>query len=100
LPSVHSTVADSIARVEQRFLASAGGAQAIGILLAEERRRRTRIAEQVPAQIERPVVDGIRFGFHWDGAAGDEDAIVQIIGVGPVETQRHHANDTDWVKVK
>lgn len=39
-------------------------------------------------------------GVHWDGAAGDEDAIVQIIGVGPVETQSHHANDTDWVKVK
>jgi quercetin dioxygenase-like cupin family protein len=39
-------------------------------------------------------------GIHWDGAAGDEDAVVQIIGTGPVETQQEHDGEADWVKVK
>lgn len=37
---------------------------------------------------------------HWDGAAGDEGAIVQIIGIGPVETNQEHAEKNNWVKVK
>jgi quercetin dioxygenase-like cupin family protein len=39
-------------------------------------------------------------GIHWDGAAGDQDAVVQIIGNGPVETKQEHKGSTDWVKVK
>lgn len=38
-------------------------------------------------------------GAHWDGAAGDEDAIVQIIGIGPVETRQEHDEKADWVRV-
>jgi quercetin dioxygenase-like cupin family protein len=38
-------------------------------------------------------------GVHWDGAAGDEDAVVQIIGNGPVETRQEHEESVDWVKV-
>jgi len=39
-------------------------------------------------------------GVHWDGAAGDEDAVVQIIGSGPVETKQEHKESADWVNVK
>ena len=39
-------------------------------------------------------------GIHWDGAAGDEDAIVQIIGNGPVETHDVDEEKTGWVYVK
>jgi quercetin dioxygenase-like cupin family protein len=39
-------------------------------------------------------------GVHWDGAAGDEDAVVQIIGNGPVETREEHEEKTGWVHVK
>lgn len=39
-------------------------------------------------------------GVHWDGAAGDEDALVQIIGQGPVETKQEHKESADWVRVK
>ncbi|HET6566167.1 MAG TPA: cupin domain-containing protein [Xanthomonadales bacterium] len=39
-------------------------------------------------------------GIHWDGAAGDEDAVVQIIGNGPVETQQEHQESIDWVRVQ
>lgn len=39
-------------------------------------------------------------GIHWDGAAGDEDAVVQIIGNGPVETTQEHQESADWVEVK
>jgi quercetin dioxygenase-like cupin family protein len=39
-------------------------------------------------------------GIHWDGAAGDEDAVVQIIGNGPVETKQEHKENSDWVNVK
>ncbi len=38
-------------------------------------------------------------GVHWDGAAGDEDAVVQIIGNGPVETHQQHEESVDWVKI-
>jgi len=39
-------------------------------------------------------------GIHWDGAGGDEDAVVQIIGNGPVETRQEHPGGVDWVRVK
>ena len=39
-------------------------------------------------------------GVHWDGARGEEDAVVQIIGTGPVETQEEHQEKTGWVHVK
>lgn len=39
-------------------------------------------------------------GVHWDGAAGHEDAVVQIIGTGPVETQQEHKESVSWVEVK
>lgn len=39
-------------------------------------------------------------GIHWDGAAGNEDVIVQIIGTGPVETKQEHNESADWVRVK
>jgi len=39
-------------------------------------------------------------GVHWDGAAGDKDAVVQIIGEGPVTTRQAHNRNADWVKVK
>lgn len=38
-------------------------------------------------------------GVHWDGAAGDADAVVQIIGNGPVETRQEHKESSDWVRV-
>lgn len=38
-------------------------------------------------------------GVHWDGAAGDQDAVVQIIGNGPVATKQEHKESADWVKV-
>ncbi len=38
-------------------------------------------------------------GVHWDGAAGDEDAVVQIIGTGPVETRQGHKESVNWVNV-
>lgn len=38
-------------------------------------------------------------GIHWDGAGGTEDAVVQIIGNGPVTTTQNHAQSTDWVRV-
>jgi quercetin dioxygenase-like cupin family protein len=40
-------------------------------------------------------------GVHWDGA-GDEEVIVQIIGVGPVETTQVGQGDTqgNWPKPK
>ncbi len=37
---------------------------------------------------------------HWDGAATDEDAIVQIIGLGPVATTQTHGPGSDWVEAK
>lgn len=39
-------------------------------------------------------------GVHWDGAADNEDAVVQIIGNGPVATKQEHKESADWVKVK
>lgn len=39
-------------------------------------------------------------GIHWDGAAGAEDAVVQIIGNGPVETKQEHQENVDWVRVE
>jgi quercetin dioxygenase-like cupin family protein len=36
---------------------------------------------------------------HWDGAAGDEDAIVQIIGIGPVTSTQADSESAVWVKV-
>lgn len=39
-------------------------------------------------------------GVHWDGAASDQDAVVQIIGEGPVKTMQEHDETADWVKVK
>lgn len=38
-------------------------------------------------------------GVHWDGAATDEEAVVQIIGMGPVTTTQKH-DGPDWVEVK
>lgn len=40
-------------------------------------------------------------GVHWDGA-GEEEVIVQIIGIGPVETTRVGKSDAqgDWPKPK
>ena len=35
---------------------------------------------------------------HWDGAATDEEAIVQIIGMGPVATTQTHGTGPDWVE--
>ena len=39
-------------------------------------------------------------GVHWDGAATDEEAIVQIIGMGPVTTTQAHGVGPDWVEAK
>lgn len=39
-------------------------------------------------------------GVHWDGAATDEEAVVQIIGMGPVTTTQSHGAGPDWVEVK
>lgn len=41
-----------------------------------------------------------RYRVHWDGAAGNEDAVVQIIGNGPVATNQEHKESADWVRVK
>lgn len=36
---------------------------------------------------------------HWDGARGDEDAVVQIIGNGPVTSRQAAGEDVVWVTV-
>ena len=38
-------------------------------------------------------------GMHWDGSAGDETVIVQIVGEGPVETQQVDPKGPGWVEV-
>lgn len=38
-------------------------------------------------------------GVHWDGSAGDEPVIVQIIGVGPVSTTAVDPKGPKWVHV-
>lgn len=36
---------------------------------------------------------------HWDGARGTEDAVVQIIGEGPVSTEQSNPGENMWVRV-
>jgi hypothetical protein len=38
-------------------------------------------------------------GVHWDGSAGDETVIVQIVGQGPVETQQVDPKGPGWIEV-
>jgi quercetin dioxygenase-like cupin family protein len=38
-------------------------------------------------------------GVHWDGATGDEEAIVQIIGIGPIESTDVDRKLPSWVRV-
>lgn len=38
-------------------------------------------------------------GVHWDGATGNEETIVQIIGNGPVTTEQNHDETHNWVRV-
>jgi len=38
-------------------------------------------------------------GVHWDGATGNEETIVQIIGNGPVTTEQNHDKTLNWVRV-
>ncbi|MFZ4690639.1 MAG: cupin domain-containing protein [Polymorphobacter sp.] len=38
-------------------------------------------------------------GIHWDGAYGDEEAIVQIIGIGPIESTDVDKTLQSWVRV-
>nr|WP_310522167.1 cupin domain-containing protein [Polymorphobacter sp.] len=38
-------------------------------------------------------------GVHWDGANSDEEAIVQIIGTGPITSADVDPNLPSWVKV-
>ncbi|MFT6772282.1 MAG: hypothetical protein ACJARU_002505, partial [Congregibacter sp.] len=35
----------------------------------------------------------------WDGARGDEDAVVQIIGNGPVLSEQANHDEPMWVRV-
>ncbi len=37
---------------------------------------------------------------HWDGSAGDEAVVVQIIGYGPSEATRVDPKQPDWIEVK
>jgi quercetin dioxygenase-like cupin family protein len=57
-----------------------------------------------PAKATRIKAGGYMFhpakGVHWDGAATDEEAIVQIIGMGPVATTQVHGSGPDWVEAK
>ncbi len=39
-------------------------------------------------------------GVHWDGSAGDQAVIVQIIGVGPAGATQVDPKAPDWVEVK
>lgn len=39
-------------------------------------------------------------GVHWDGSAGDETVVVQIIGMGPLTTTQAHPAGPDWVRVR
>jgi len=39
-------------------------------------------------------------GVHWDGSAGDEPVIVQIIGIGPAGTTPLDPKVPEWVEVK
>ncbi|MFK8042561.1 cupin domain-containing protein [Congregibacter sp.] len=36
---------------------------------------------------------------HWDGARGDSDAVVQIIGNGPVSSEQSNSGEAMWVRV-
>ena len=38
-------------------------------------------------------------GVHWDGSAGDETVIVQIVGQGPVETTQVDPKAPGWIDV-
>lgn len=38
-------------------------------------------------------------GVHWDGSAGDGTAIVQIVGVGPVDTVQLDPKGPEWITV-
>ena len=37
-------------------------------------------------------------GVHWDGSAGDEPVIVQIVGVGPITTTQVDPKGPGWVR--
>ena len=37
---------------------------------------------------------------HWDGSNGDEEVIVQVVGLGPVETTAADPSKPFWVKLK
>ena len=39
-------------------------------------------------------------GVHWDGSAGDETVIVQIMGMGPAETIQVDPKAPQWVEVR
>ncbi|MBC7521392.1 MAG: cupin domain-containing protein [Sandarakinorhabdus sp.] len=39
-------------------------------------------------------------GIHWDGAYGDEEAIVQIIGIGPIESIDVDPALASWVRTE
>ena len=57
-----------------------------------------------PSKATRVKAGGYMFhpakAVHWDGAATDEDAVVQIIGMGPVTTSQTHGAGPDWVEAK
>lgn len=38
-------------------------------------------------------------GVHWDGSAGDDPVIVQIVGIGPVSTTAIDPKGPEWVHV-
>lgn len=38
-------------------------------------------------------------GVHWDGSAGDDPVIVQIVGIGPVSTVPADLGEPRWVRV-
>jgi quercetin dioxygenase-like cupin family protein len=37
---------------------------------------------------------------HWDGSAGNETVIVQIIGIGPTDGGKVDAGMPDWIDVR
>lgn len=56
-----------------------------------------------PATAQKITAGGYMFhpagAAHWDGARGDEDAVVQIIGNGPVSSQQSNDGEPMWVRV-
>ena len=78
--------------------------------LTEYRRKRRagRTPEPIPSAPPADAADGNRFvvqehharALHWDGSNSDEEVIVQVFGIGPVETTQADPSQPFWVQLQ